>query len=120
MYLRKETFLCEGSIKRKDRSGLTIFKGIAGKPAPVPTSSILAPWCISAAFKATNESTKCLTTIASSSVMDVRFAVSFQDFSASVKITHCSIWSCEIERSSEQKCWVNSSGRARCSTWNRY
>ena len=81
--LRKTSRLFRLSSSVTRRSGRTIFTGTDGKPAPVPTSTRVAPTGGVNALSRVRLSTKCLTTISPGSVIAVRFILSFHSTSSS-------------------------------------
>ena len=75
------------SIRVMFMSGLAIKITTPGKPAPVPTSIIFAPFFISTSFKRDRQSAKCFETISLGSVMAVRFMVLFVSTSISAYLS---------------------------------
>ena len=74
---KNPTLLFKASSIVISRSPRTIFKGIAGKPAPLPTSTTEAP--CGKYFSAMTLSMKCLRTTSLKSVMAVKLNFSFQE-----------------------------------------
>ena len=64
-----------GSIRKNSRDGSTIFKGIPGKPPPVPISAIVPER--ETYFKTRRESIKCFIATSSWFFMEVIFIVLF-------------------------------------------